>query len=86
LGDKADDKRQPSEELLGILATNVKRLRKERGFTQESLSSKCNFHPTFVSMVERSQRNVTISTLEIFATALGVQPFELLQDGYNEER
>ena len=76
---KFDDKRQPSETLLAILATNVRVLRKQQELTQEALGEKCHFHPTFISLVERKQRNVTISTLEIIAQALGVEAFELIK-------
>jgi len=76
---KNDDKRQPSEELLILLADNIKGLRKQQGLTQEALGEKCNFHPTFISLIERKQRNVTVSTLEIIARALNVKPFELLK-------
>ena len=76
---KNDDKRKSSEELLATLANNVKQLREERGLTQEGLGVACDIHPTFISLVERRQRNVTISTLEIIASALGVETFELLK-------
>lgn len=76
---KYDDKRKPSEALMETLASNVKRRRAELGLTQEGLGEMCDFHPTFISLVERKQRNVTISTLEIIACALGVEPFELLK-------
>jgi len=78
--DKKGDKRKPSDELLEVLSKNVRRLRKERSMTQESLGEACNFHPTFISLVERRQRNVTISTLEIIASALDVKTFELLKN------
>jgi len=76
---KFNDKRQPSEALLATLATNVRELRKQKGLTQEALGEKCNLHPTFISLVERKQRNVTISTLEIIAYALEVKAHELLK-------
>lgn len=72
-------KRDPSDELLSMLANNVYRLRKERGLTQEELGELCDFHPTFISMVERKRRNITISILEILANALKVTPSELLE-------
>lgn len=72
------DKRKPSEELLVILATNIKSLRKAQGLSQERLGELCNFHPTFISLIERRQRNVTISTLEIIANALEVETNSLL--------
>ncbi|MES9929785.1 MAG: helix-turn-helix transcriptional regulator [Candidatus Thiodiazotropha sp. 6PDIVS] len=76
---KNDDKRKSSEELLATLANSVKQLREERGLTQEGLGVACDIHPTVISLVERRQRNVTISTLEIIASALGVETFELLK-------
>ena len=76
---KSEDKRKPSEQLLAILAKNVKTLREEKQLSQERLGELCDFHPTFISMIERKQRNVTISTLEIVASALGVEPYQLLQ-------
>lgn len=71
-------KRDPSDELLTLLADNVYRLRKERNLTQEELGEMCDFHPTFISMVENKKRNITISTLEILAEALGTTPSKLL--------
>ena len=76
---KNEDKRKPSDELLAILAKNVRALREERKLSQEGLGELCDFHPTFISLIERRQRNVTISTLEIVARALGVKPYQLLQ-------
>lgn len=80
MSSKNEDKRKPSNKLLKVLSINVRSLRKAKGLSQEGLGELCNFHPTFISLVERSQRNVTISTLEIIATALGVQPYDLLME------
>lgn len=74
------EKRKPSDKLLAVLAKNIRALRKLHGLSQEGLGEKCGCHPTFVSMVERKQRNVTISTLELFAAALGVETYQLLND------
>jgi transcriptional regulator with XRE-family HTH domain len=76
------EKRRPSDELLATLATNLKTLRDLRGLSQEKLGEKCGCHPTFISMVERKQRNVTISTLEVFAKALDVEVFQLLDKNF----
>jgi transcriptional regulator with XRE-family HTH domain len=77
---KHEDKKKPTDKLLSTLANNVIRLRKQKAMTQEGLGEACEFHSTFISMIERKQRNVTISTVEILAGALGVTPSELLQD------
>lgn len=78
LSGKNIDKRKPSEQLLAVLASNIKSLRKTQGLSQERLGEFCNFHPTFISLIERRQRNVTISTLEIIANAFDVEVNTLL--------
>ena len=80
------EKRKPSDELLTTLAKNLKALRESHGLSQERLGGKCGCHPTFISMVERKQRNVTISTLEIFAVALGVETFQLLDNNFKAKQ
>ena len=59
----------------------LSRVTTAKGLSQEKLGKICNFHPTFISMIEKKQRNVTISTLEIVANALGVETYELLNKG-----
>lgn len=77
--ERSSDKRKPTNKLLNILANNIKRLRKEHNLTQEGLGEKCEFHPTFISLIERKQRNVTLSTIEVIANAFGVETYELLK-------
>ena len=59
---------------------NVKRYRKERGFSQEGLALECGVHRTYVSGVERGIRNPTVVVLERIAKALDVPPSYLLDD------
>lgn len=50
-------------------------LRTKRGllhFTQEQLSVKAGFHPTFVGRIERSEQNISIENLDKLAKALHV--------------
>jgi transcriptional regulator with XRE-family HTH domain len=65
--------------LQGIIGANVGRLRRAMGVSQEELAEICGYHRTYVGMIERSERNITIATLEALATALGVEPHELLR-------
>ncbi len=74
-----NEKRDPSDELLSALASNVVRLRAAKKWSQEKLGDECDFHPTYISMVENKKRNITISSLEILASALDVKPSELLE-------
>jgi transcriptional regulator with XRE-family HTH domain len=58
---------------------NIQRLRKERGWSQEAFGDEAGIDRTYVSGVERGIRNPTITVLERFAVALGVEPAELLR-------
>jgi transcriptional regulator with XRE-family HTH domain len=64
--------------LQGIIAENVRRLRKAKGLSQEALAHVCGYHRTYVGGIERGERNITIATLEALAGALGVDPRTLL--------
>lgn len=70
--------RKPSGHLTAVLADNLRDFRQERQLSQESMAELCGLHRTYIGSVERSERNVTLSTLEIFATVLGTTVPELL--------
>jgi len=72
--------RKPSKRLVRILSENIRRFRRDRGLSQEELSELCGLHRTYVGSVERAERNVTLSTLEAFSSALGVSVPQLLTD------
>jgi transcriptional regulator with XRE-family HTH domain len=61
-----------------LLANNLRRLRAERGMTQEDLAFEANLHRTFVAHVERGVRNISIDNIEKLASALKIQLHELL--------
>lgn len=61
-----------------ILSENIRDHRDKQGLSQEGLADICGLHRTYVGSVERSERNVTLSTLEIFAKALGVSVPDIL--------
>lgn len=58
---------------------NVRRLRRERGLSQEELGFEAELHRTYISGVERGIRNPTILIIEKIAAALGTQPHTLLE-------
>lgn len=64
--------------LVTVFAGNVRRLRKERGLSQEELAEAAGVHRTYVGMIERSEKNVTIYNIERIALALNVPPGSLL--------
>lgn len=52
------------------LAANMKRLRKERGWSQEALADEAGLDRTYVSGIERVVRNPTITVIARLAQAL----------------
>jgi transcriptional regulator with XRE-family HTH domain len=62
-----------------LVAQNVKRIRLEKGLTQEQFSDISGFSQQYVSGLETGRRNPTIVTLYELAKALGVSHLDLLQ-------
>lgn len=56
----------------------MKRLRKERGWSQEALADEAGLDRTYVSGIERVVRNPTVTVVERVAVALQCQMGDLL--------
>ena len=63
-----------------LLGKRVKKLRKKKGISQETLSEIINTTPTYVSYIENGYRCMSLETLVILANALNVSADELLID------
>ena len=46
------------------LGSNLKRLRNEKGWSQEEFADRAGIHRTYVSDIERAARNPTITIVE----------------------
>ncbi|MCW1401601.1 helix-turn-helix transcriptional regulator [Novosphingobium sp. MW5] len=62
------------------LARNLRRLREQKGWSQEKFAFEANIHRTYVSDIERGARNPTIIVVEKLAVPLGVTAAELLAE------
>lgn len=65
--------RQPSPKLMQTLSETIRSRRKEIKLSQEELAERCDLHRTYIGSVERGERNVTLSTLEVIAKALKLE-------------
>lgn len=63
-----------------IIGWNLRRLRVERGLSQERLALAAGIDRAYAGRVERGSENVTITTLEAMARALAVQVGDLLAE------
>lgn len=58
----------------------LRRLRKAQSLSQEKLGELAGLDRTYISQAEAGRRNVTIVTIGKLASALGVDPAELVSD------
>jgi transcriptional regulator with XRE-family HTH domain len=57
----------------------LRELRQRKGLSQEKLALECGLDRTFVSLLERGQRQPTLSSLFALAEALDVSASELVR-------
>jgi transcriptional regulator with XRE-family HTH domain len=58
----------------------LRRLRKERGMTQEQLGLEADLRRTFISVLELGQQQPTLTTIVKIANVFGIRPSELLRE------
>ena len=54
-------------------------MRTSAGISQEELADRAGLHRTYISSIERAQRNVSLENVFLIAEALGATPAELLK-------
>ena len=68
-----------SENILEIFGRNVQKHRKEKEISQEKLAEIAGVHRTYVGMIERAEKNITLRNIEKIAKALNVEIKDLLE-------
>ena len=61
-----------------LFGQKLRRIRTKQQISQERLGELAGLHRTYVSSVERGERNVSLETIEKFAEALGVKMAQLM--------
>ncbi|MFY7742455.1 MAG: helix-turn-helix domain-containing protein [Flavobacterium sp.] len=56
----------------------IKQLRLQKKISQEKLSFLTGFHRTYIGMIERGERNISLSNMAVFAKVFEVNLSELL--------
>ncbi|MFI5430096.1 helix-turn-helix domain-containing protein [Aeromicrobium sp. UC242_57] len=59
---------------------NIRRIRRARGLSQEGLAEQLGFSRSFAQALDSGRKNVSLDKLEEYASKLGVDPLELLQE------
>ncbi len=57
----------------------LRELRTERGLSQEELGFESNYHRTYISQLERGQKNPSLKAIFRLARVLGIRPSEMIR-------
>ncbi len=64
--------------LLIKFGNRVRELRLSLGLSQEELAARAGVHRTYVGMVERAEKNITLENIEKLANALEIPIYKLM--------
>jgi transcriptional regulator with XRE-family HTH domain len=67
-----------NEFLLKEFGDRIKQLRLDKNISQEKLSFLTGFHRTYIGMIERGERNISISNMAVFAKVFELNISELI--------
>ena len=65
--------------LLKEFGDRIRCLRIQENLSQEQLSYKTGFHRTYIGMIERGERNISLTNMAIFAKVFNLTVDELLK-------
>jgi hypothetical protein len=67
-----------NEHLVIEFGERIKQLRTEKNHSQEKLSFATGFHRTYIGMIERGERNISLTHIAVFAKVFQMTVSELL--------
>jgi len=67
------------KEILKKFGSQIKTFRLEQNLSQEQLAHRANLHRTYIGMIERGEKNITLLNIEKIAKALTINIAELFQ-------
>ncbi len=62
----------------------LKRLRRERGLTQARMAQELTVSPSYLNLMERNQRPITMPVLARLTNTYGIDPREFMEDGADQ--
>lgn len=65
---------------LMVFGEHIKAIRNKQGLSQEELAAKADLHRTYIGMIERGEKNITLLNILKIAHALNVFPGDLFKD------
>lgn len=71
--------KRPRHPVSVLLGKRLQKLRKKAGFSQEAFAHEVGIHRTYMGLIERGERNMTVLTYIRVIRRLGITEDELLQ-------
>lgn len=66
-------------DILIQFGNKIKELRKAKNFSQEELADAAGLHRTYIGMIERAEKNITLLNIEKIARALNIDIYILFE-------
>ncbi len=79
LGRHGTSKIGEMQEIQARLGRKIRRLRQEKGWSQEEFADKCGIGRAHMSLIERGQQNLTLATLHTICDVLGTSMATILR-------
>ena len=74
---------ESKHEILNLFGENVRKYRRLLNISQEELAHRADLHRTYIGMIERAEKNITLVNIEKIANALEVKIEDLLKQSNN---
>lgn len=64
--------------ILKEFGDRIRQLRQFKGISQEALAGETGFHRTYIGMIERGERNISLTNIAVFARVFNLNISSLL--------
>jgi transcriptional regulator with XRE-family HTH domain len=75
----------PRENIRTVLALNIRRLREEKGYSQDTLADRAGLNRSYIGSIERAEHNVGIDNINKIANAFNLTVTDLLKPPLADE-
>ena len=67
-------------DLKHVLSTNLRKIRNERGYTQEEMADRLGISLRYLGSIERAKVSPSVTRLGQFADSLNIRPCDLIRE------
>ena len=75
-----------TENILTHFGNTIKKYRISKGLSQEQLAFKADLHRTYIGMIERAEKNITLINIQKLSVALEISLSDLFTDFNDNNR